>query len=219
VVVHPIERLRYVARGGWGDPAMLAAEAAWALADLLEHEAAAAVPACRRLLERHPSSGPMWWVAARGLNARDPVSEAECCADELQDDPSSVLLDDALPADGRVVRHGGVGDVAAADVVVVVVDAIGPDGMVVDGDDVGLIEAARALEVPIWVHAGVGRVLPPRLWQALRRGVETSPAHHRAYITELGAVECVVGPGGPQPLLDALSTSDCPEPPELLALH
>jgi hypothetical protein len=217
--MHPIERLRYVARGGWGDPAMLAAEAAWALADLLEHEPPAAVPACRRLLERHPSSGPMWWVAAHVLSARDPVSEAECCGDELQDDPSSELLEDALPPDGRVARHGGVGDVAAADVVVVEVDAIGPDGMVVDGDDVGLIEAARALEVPIWVHAGVGRVLPPRLWEALRRGVEASPAHHRAHVAELRGVEWVVGPGGRQSLLDALNASDCPEPPELLAMH
>ena len=67
----------------------------------------------------------------------------------------------------RIVRHGGVGDVASADIVVVQVDAIGPGGMVVDADDLGLIEAARAVEVPVWVEAGVGRVLPPRLWDAL----------------------------------------------------
>jgi hypothetical protein len=214
--VHPIERLRYVARGGWGDPAMLAAEAAWALADLLEHEPPAAVPACRRLLERHPSSGPMWWVAARVLSARDPVFEAECCGDELHDDLSSELLEEALPPEGRVVRHGGVGEVAAADVVVVEVDAIGHGGMVVDGDTVGLIDAARSLEVPIWVLAGVGRVLPARLWDALVRGVEAS-ATRRSRLVDLRGVEFVIGPTGKQALADALRAPDCPEPPELFA--
>jgi hypothetical protein len=215
--VHPIERLRYVARDGWGDPAMLAAEAAWALADLLEHEPPAAVPACRRLLEGHPASGPMWWVAARVLSAPDPVSEAERCADDLHSDATSDLLDAALPEHGRVVRHGGVGEVAAADAVVVVADAIGPTGMVVDGDDVGLLDAARALEVPVWVHAGVGRLLPPRLWRALTRRVASTPSVRRACIADLRGVECVAGPNGARPLADALAAADCPEPPELVA--
>ncbi len=215
--MHPIERLRYVARGGWGDPAMLAAEAAWALADLLEHEPPAAVPACRRLLERHPSSGPMWWVAARILSANDPVSEAECCADELQDDGSADHLGAALSEAGRVVRHGGVGEVAAADVVVVEVDAIGPGGMVVDGDDVGLLDAARALEVPVWVLAGVGRLLPLRLWDALTRSVARADSGGRCRVVEITGVERVIGPLGAHLLADALAGADCPEPPELLS--
>jgi len=197
---------------------MLASEAAWALAELIEQEPPAAVPACRRLLERHPSSGPMWWVAARVLGARDPVAEAEACGDELQEDDSADHLDEALPEDGRVVRHGGVGDVAAADVVVVEVDAMGPGGMVVDGDDLGLVEAARALEVPIWVLAGVGRVLPQRLWEALRRSVESSASRTATCITDLSGVACVVGPDGRLAVAEALARSGCPEPPELLSL-
>ena len=216
--VHPIERLRYVARGGWGDPAMLAAEAAWALADLLEHEPPAAVPACRRLLERHPASGPMWWVSARVLSARDPVAEAERCAEELAEDTTEDVLDASLPEDARVVRHGGVGEVAAADLVVVDVEALGPGGMVVDGDDVGLLDAARALEVPVWAVAGVGRVLPPRLWAALVRRVDGSrpPLSRPAAVVDLGGVERVVGPDGARPTAAALEAVDCPEPPELL---
>ena len=62
--MHPIERLRYVARAGWAPPAVLAAEAAWALGDLALHEETAVLPACRRLLDRHPGCGPLWWVAA-----------------------------------------------------------------------------------------------------------------------------------------------------------
>src|SRR6202044_1741336 len=127
--MHPIERLRYVARAGWAPPAVLAAEAAWALGDLALHESAAVLPACRRLLDRHPGCGPMWWVAACILTAGDPVAEGEACADALEGDQTDELLDEALPPGARIVRRGGVSDVASADIVVVQVDAFGPGGM------------------------------------------------------------------------------------------
>jgi len=214
--VHPIERLRYVARAGWGPPAVLAAEAAWALGDLALHEGAAVLPACRRLLDRHPGCGPLWWVAARMLTAGDAVEEAERCADALEADPTSELLAEDLCGDRRAVRHGGVGEVAGADVVVIEVDALGPTGMVVDHDDLGLLEAARALEVPVWVAAGVGRVMPPRLWEALVRRVEDATDRCGAVVA-LDGVERVAGPCGLQPPAVALAGSDCPEPGELLA--
>jgi hypothetical protein len=217
-VVHPIERLRHVARGGWGDPALLAAEAAWALSELLLDDPRAAVPASRRLLERHPASGPMWWVLARVLSARDPATEADACGYELHDDPTAEVLDSVLRHSVRAIRHGGVGEVASAEVVVVEVAAISGGGMVVDGDDLGLLEAARALEVPIWAVAGVGRVLPPRLFDALQRRVATSGDACVAHVVELRGVERVVVPEGSLPVGDALRVVDCPEPPELLAL-
>jgi hypothetical protein len=215
--VHPIERLRYVARAGWGAPDVLAAEAAWALADLAVREGPAVLPSCRRLLDRHPGCGPMWWVAARILTAGDPVAEGERCADALESDETDELLDEALPAGARVVRRGGVGDVAAADVVVVQVDALGAGGMVVDGDVLGLLEAARVVEVPVWVEAGVGRILPPRLWEALDRKLALTTGFRSGVAVDLAGVERVVGPLGAQPLRLALAGTDCPEPPELLA--
>jgi hypothetical protein len=215
--VHPIERLRYVARAGWGAPDVLAAEAAWALADLAVREGPAVLPACRRLLDRHPGCGPMWWVAARILTAGDPVDEGERCGDALESDETDELLDEAVPAGARVVRRGGVGEVASADIVVVQVDAIGPGGMVVDGDVLGLLEAARVVEVPVWVEAGVGRILPPRLWGALSAKVAATPASHSGVVVGLTGVERVAGPSGVQSLRLALAGTDCPEPPELLA--
>jgi len=216
-MVHPIERLRYVARAGWAPPAVLAAEAAWALGDLAMHEESAVVPACRRLLDRHPGCGPLWWVAARILTAGDVVQEAERCADALESDPTSGLLHEELGTARRAVRHGGVGDVASADVVVVEVDAIGPGGMVLDADDMGLIEAARAVEVPVWVEAGVGRVLPPRLWDALVRRVESAHVTRSGAVVGLDGIDRVAGPVGVQTVPVALAGSDCPEPGELLA--
>jgi hypothetical protein len=215
--VHPIERLRYVARAGWAPPAVLAAEAAWALGDLALHESSAVLPACRRLLDRHPGCGPLWWVAARLLTAGDAAEEAERCVDLLESDPTSDLLHEDLSGEIRPVRHGGVGDVASADVVVVEVDAIGPGGVVLDADDIGLIEAARAVGVPVWVEGGVGRVMPPKLWDAMVRRIDGSHLAQSGVIVDLGGIVRVAGPVGVQDLPVALASSDCPEPGELLA--
>jgi len=215
--MHPIERLRYVARAGWAPPAVLAAEAAWALGDLALHEEPAVLPACRRLLDRHPGCGPLWWVAARILTAGDPVEEAERCVDALESDATSDLLREDIGGDRRAVRHGGVGDVASADVVIVEVDAIGPGGMVLDADDMGLIEAARAVEVPLWVEAGVGRVMPPKLWDAVVRRLEKAHIPRSGSVVGLDGVARVAGPFGVQAVPIALAHTDCPEPAELLA--
>lgn len=234
-LMHSIERLRMVARADWAPPEVLAAEAAWALADLAVDEPYALLPACRRLLERHPGCGPLWWAAARILCAGDAVAEAERCGDELDRDRTADVLADALDEAGRAVRHGGVAEVATAQVVVVVATALGGtggdegDGMVVDPDDMGLLEAARCLEVPVWVEAGVGRVLPPRLWLAASQQLTQRPVRHRgldaapqshgargAQLTDLAGVAMVAGPGGVQPPAAALQSSTCPEPPELV---
>ena len=159
----------------------------------------------------------MWWVAARIVTAGDPVAEGEHCADALECDQTDELLDEALPAGARVVRRGGLGDVASADIVVIQVDAFGAGGMVVDADVLGLLEAARLVEVPVWAEAGVGRVLPPRLWDALAYKLASAIVSRAGVVADLAGVERVVGPSGAQPPRLALAGTDCPEPPELLA--
>ena len=217
--VHPIERLRYVARAGWAAPAVLAAEAAWALADLALHEEPAVLPACRRLLDRHPGCGPLWWVAARILTAGDPVPRGRACAPTPSSPiPTATSSRRTSAGDRRAVRHGGVGDVASADIVVVEVDAIGPGGMVVDADDIGLLEAARAVEVPVWVEAGVGRVLPPGSGRLARRvGVDARAWPRPGWWSASRVIDRVAGPLGVQRVAVALAGTDCPEPGELLA--
>lgn len=206
-----------MARAGWAPPAVLAAEAAWALGDLALHEGSAVLPACRRLLDRHPGCGPLWWVTARILTAGDAAEEAERCVDLLEADPTSDLLHEGLGSETRMVRHGGVGDVASADVVVVEVDAIGPRGVVLDADDIGLIEAARAVGVPVWAEGGVGRVMPPRLWEAMVRRIDGSHHARSGVVVGLDGIVRVAGPVGIQDVAVALASSDCPEPGELLA--
>jgi len=196
---------------------VLAAEAAWALGDLALHEESAVLPACRRLLDRHPGCGPLWWVAARILTAGDAVEEAERCADLLESDPTSDLLREDLAGERRAVRHGGVGDVASADVVVVEVDAMGPGGLVIDADDLGVMESARVLEVPVWAEAGVGRMMPPRLWEGLVHRLEAAHIPRSGCVVSLEGIDKVAGPTGVQSVPVALAGSDCPEPGELLA--
>ena len=65
--MHPIEHLRYVARATGADPAVIAREAADALVEMARIQPAGLVPACRRLIERHVASGPVWWLSARML--------------------------------------------------------------------------------------------------------------------------------------------------------
>lgn len=100
--MHPIERLRYVARAGDADPAMLAVEAAEALGSLA-FDPRALVPACRRLIDAHPSCGPLWWVAARILVATDARAAAQTASDLLLGDPTAEELAATFPAGATVI--------------------------------------------------------------------------------------------------------------------
>lgn len=99
--MHPIERLRFVARAGDLAPDELAAESAAALGALVG-DARALLPACRRLLQAHPASGPLWWVCARVLCAADPARAADDAEVELLEDQTEDELAGSLPA-GAIV--------------------------------------------------------------------------------------------------------------------
>jgi hypothetical protein len=250
-VVHPIERLRYVARAGDVDPGELAIEAAGALAGLARDPRALVVSA-RRLIEFHPRCAPLWWVAARVLAADDPRTEAEACIDELRGDltaeelagalgagatvvaaPSGLLLDAFDLRPDIVVRLVGEPGVLrwasrlldsvaglecygseeqrdaldGASLVVVEVDAAGPEGVVSAAGP--LVAAAADLGVPVWAVAPVGRVLPPVLFAALAARAPAS-----AFIPA-GHLSVVVGPDGPDEATPGLRRPGCPPLAEL----
>lgn len=102
---HPIERLRWVARAEGAGATLLAREAAGALASVGD-DLPALVTGCRRVIERHPPIGPLWWLAARMLAAENPVREAWAAADELEADPTSSVLAAHVPDDVTVVVVG-----------------------------------------------------------------------------------------------------------------
>lgn len=130
--VHPIERLRYVARGAAIEQRVLLREAASALGGL-DGEEGSLVLSCKRLLDRQPTAGPLWWLCARLLCAGEIRPEAWRCADEIEQDPTPRHLIDLLPDDASVLVLGWPELVADAlpargDLEVLVVDAMG------DGD-------------------------------------------------------------------------------------
>src|SRR5581483_9842508 len=116
--MHPIERLRWVARSPEGDLSAAAAEAAEALAAFAD-DPAGLVIASRRLIERRPEAAPLWWLASRMLCSLEPEFEAISAAAELERDRTPVALAGAgrsagAAADRVVVLASGPGAEAPA---------------------------------------------------------------------------------------------------------
>src|SRR5438874_3920195 len=109
--MQPIERLRWVARAPEGDLSLVAAEAADALAGFAD-DPAGLVIASRRLIERRPAAGPLWWLASRVLCSLDPGFEAVAAAAELAGDRTAVALAGDLP--GGTIAIVGWPDQASA---------------------------------------------------------------------------------------------------------
>ena len=129
--VHPIERLRAVARARGVEQSLLATEAAAVLGSLA-FDPMGLLTSCRRLIDRHPSAGALWWACARLLAADDARAEARTIALELDDDPSAIDLGLELPEGARVA---------------VIPDAAGGSELAYDlagmRDDLDVVEAER----------------------------------------------------------------------------
>jgi hypothetical protein len=169
--MHPIERLRYVARSSGADPSVLVRESASALLGL-GVDPAGMVTACRRIVDRQYTTGPLWWLCARVLTAPDGRSEARAAAMEIATDPTADELLVALPEETRVAVVGWpatAGDVLArrGDCPVFVIDMFGEgSGLVrrleradVEVDEVGpagLAAAVRASGLVLLEASAIG---------------------------------------------------------------
>ncbi|HET6953462.1 MAG TPA: hypothetical protein VFI47_24000 [Acidimicrobiales bacterium] len=226
--MHPIERLRALSRAREVDQTLLAREAASVLASF-DGDPPGLVTASRRLLDRHPSAGALWWALARLLAADDLWAEADAVRRDLDAEPAATTLSLDLPT-GAVVAVlpdvaggsdlardlGGWRDdlVVAHDPGALHVDRPEPRILLVEagaadtdrflapegaGDE---IAAAREAGVPVWLVVDNGRRLPPRLFDAL---VRRSPP------------ECeVLARREAEKVVESRRRLDCPVPPELL---
>jgi hypothetical protein len=234
--VHPIERLRAVARAREVNQALLAREAAAVLGSFAG-DLPGLLTSCRRLLDRHPTAGALWWTCARLLAAGDVLAEARALGDDLADEPAVTALNLDLP-DGSVVAvvpdvaggselayelNGWRDDVVVAHgpgalhaprdeprVLLVEAGAAGDDRFVAPEGTGDEIAAARDAGVAVWLVVDVGRRLPNRLFDVL-----------------VARAERVDRAGGGRPAVEVLPTAaaeriveprrlDCPVPPELL---
>lgn len=103
--VHPIEHLRYVARAHGVDPAALVEETAHALGSL-HFDPAGLVVACRRIVERHPFTGPLWWLCARVATSAEPFEAVWELAETMRSDRTASELAAELPDESTVVTIG-----------------------------------------------------------------------------------------------------------------
>jgi hypothetical protein len=152
--VHPIERLRYVARASGVSQDLLVQETARALSSFGD-DPQGLVTACRRVVSRQPTSGPLLWFSARVLCGGDTGREIWEAAGEIAADRTSSELSHALPDGATVVVLGWPEIIGAAlprrgDLDVLVVDALGEGsglvGALLRGD-------SEATDVP---QAGLG---------------------------------------------------------------
>lgn len=125
--MHPIEHLRYVARAQGADPASLVEETAHALGSL-QFDPSGIVVACRRIVERHPFTGALWWLCASVSTSSEPFDAVWELAEEIRRDPTGAELAAALPDDATVVTIGspdaaGDGLIRRGDVRVLALDA------------------------------------------------------------------------------------------------
>lgn len=169
--MHPIERLRYVARASGAPHALLVRETAAALGSF-GSDPSGLITACRRVVARQPSSGPVWWLAARVLTAPDPLREAWAAVEEMDADRTARELSYALPDDATVCLLGWPDTVAEAlirrgDLVALVVDALGEgSGLVrrlilsdidaVDVPSIGLGAAAADADLVLLEASAIG---------------------------------------------------------------
>ena len=91
--MHPIERLRYVARAANASQRALASETAAALASFA-HDPQALVTACRRVVMRQPWAGSLVWFCARVLSAADPSAELWEASGQVQADGTGAAVVD-----------------------------------------------------------------------------------------------------------------------------
>jgi len=103
--MHPMERLRYVARAGGADPALIVAETIEAL-ERLQPGPGELVSVCRNLVERHVTCGPLWWLGARLLGESGTIHVAWELAEEVAADPTADHLAVALTDQATVLTVG-----------------------------------------------------------------------------------------------------------------
>jgi len=142
-----------------------------------------------------------------------------------------VLVVDVLGEGSAFVRHltqrdieavevpvSGLGAaIAGSDVVVCEASAVGPADLVAVSGTRAAVAVGRMSEVPVWMVAGVGRVLPARVWDALasRLDLGDEPWDADDEVLPVDWAGTVVGPAGFGTPSDLPRRADCPVAPEL----
>lgn len=109
--MHPIERLRHVARASGAPAGLLATETANALMSFVGDDAAL-LTACQRVVSRQPTAAAIAWLCAHVLSAPEPSRALWEAADEIEADRTPQHLIDGLDDEPVVLTLGWPGFVS-----------------------------------------------------------------------------------------------------------
>lgn len=151
-------------------------------------------------------------VAADDLDGLGPGADDSDGLDAAADDSDGYPLSGAAADPDRLAANAG-----TADVVVLESDCVSPTAALVPPGAVEAADRARASAVPVWLVAGVGRVLPERMWDLATAGLgDSEPASGGCEFLDLDRlVTRIVTPVGLRAPDRARSRIDCPTAPEL----
>lgn len=250
-----------------GAPAeMLVQESAIALGAFRD-DPAGMVAACRRIIDRQLTCGPLWWLCARILSAPDPMVEAREAVMQMDQDPTGARLAGELGEDASVVvvgwpsqsvaalrrrgdlevlvvdvageadeaveqllrmdvdatevpARGAAAAVAVADLVLLESFAIGPQQALAPAGSFAAAAVARERGVPVWMVAGVGRMMPASMFDALtnRWSTGADPLAADEEVMPLELVDRLACADGVVEVAEGLRRTDCPVAPELFRL-
>ena len=202
--MHPIEYLRHVARASGADPTMLVAETASALR-AMRLDQPGFVLATRRIVDKHPTCAPLWWLCAGALSALDPSARLRELAEEFDLDPSVEHLMNAGHDDVLVVEAMAMGKDDSVEVMIGAVDY----------ED---LEWAREVGRTAIVVARKGTRLPLDMWREMKSRATSvdNPWTLDVRVIDVAEFDRVVGPQGIDDACDVVFAAECAPCPELL---
>ena len=187
-----MEYLRHVSGAQGADAGDLVHESAWALGAMAS-DPQALVLIVRRLVEKHPTCAPLWWLGAHTLTALDPAARLRGIIDEYANDPTASHLT-RMHEESDVVTVEALGCGVSEGIVEVLV-----------ADD-ATVNMVRVVVIPR------GTILPAELWAAMKR----RSAHERVTVVRVGSFDTVVGPFGVVSAQRAVLKPECDPCPEML---
>jgi hypothetical protein len=202
--MHPIEYLRHVARASGADPALLVAETASALC-AMRLDQPGLVLATRRIVDKHPTCAPLWWLCAGALSSIEPAVRLRELAQQFETDPTPELLFDLADEDAFVVEAMAMGDDGGIEVLV-------------SSSDARDVEWAREVGHSTIVVARRGTRLPIQMWREMKKRAMAGENEwtHDVQLVNVRVFDLVVGPSGVERSEDATFAPECAPCPELL---
>ncbi len=205
--MHPIERLRYVARAGSAPDRFLVAESVPALA-AFAHDPRALLVSLKGLITRQPDSPGLLGLAAHMVQALEPIQAGWAFADALSEDQTEDIAETIA-----ITEAGG------TDVIDSIASGQSPSGdgvtMLCPAGTQAWIDHARQAGRSVVVVTPLGSRLPTLLWQRyLEHNGQVSnslPGEHE--LIKLDAFDEIIGPNGLSDL-DAWQP-DCPDVAEV----